>query len=83
MKPKLITTEISIPGSSAPTKLTPKEKAAAEAFLEAAQKLPESISVSLKYYAAPNESHLVVYKRVTRNFSVFVGGIRKRSLLFP
>lgn len=83
MKPKLITTEITIPGSGTTAKLTPKEQAAVEAFLESARKLPKSLRVSLNDYAAPNESHLVVYKRVTRGFSVFVGGIRKRSLLFP
>ena len=83
MKPKLITTEISIPGSGTHTKLTPKEKSAVEAFLKAAENLPKSMCIRLEDFVAKDECHLTIHKRITRGFAVSVGGVRKRSLIFP
>lgn len=83
MKAKLITTEISVPGSGTPAKLTPGERVAVEAFLKAVENLPKSLCIHLEDFVAKDECHLTLHKRVTKGFAVFVGGIRKRSLIFP
>lgn len=59
--------------------LTPKEKAAVDAFLAAAKALPKSICITIDDWDEPN---LKVSKRITSGSCQQVAGLRKQSLCF-
>lgn len=61
--------------------LTPKEKAAVDAFIAAARALPKSICIAVddNGWGEPN---LKVSKRITRGSAKQVAALRKKSLVF-
>jgi hypothetical protein len=61
-------------------KLTPKEKAAVDAFVSAAKALPRSLCVGISDYEDKDDG-LTVSKRITPGFTQVVANVRKRSLL--
>lgn len=61
--------------------LTPKEKAAVDAFIAAAKALPKSICIDVDKNDW-NEPNLTVSKRITRGSTQQVAALRKKSLCF-
>lgn len=57
-------------------KLTPKERAAVDAFLAAAKALPRSLCIDL------DEVGITVSKRITPGAAMQVAALRKRTLEF-
>ena len=61
------------------SKLTPEEKAAVDAFIAAARKLPKSICISVDDFGW--ECGLFVSKRISIGSAVNVATLRKKSLI--
>ena len=61
-------------------KLTPKEQAAVDAFVAAANALPRSLCVGISDYEDKDDG-LTVSKRITSGFTQVVANVRKRSLV--
>lgn len=68
--------ELSPEEISKAAKLTPKEKAAVDAFIVAALALPRGITISIE-----DDMGLQIWKKITRGSSHGVGQVKRRRLV--